>query len=520
MMKKFTKAICWILCLIMGTSMVTACGSKVDDGEQTLSIWVSETGYGSQWLKDALAAFKEQDWVKEKYPELKTTLAINTTDGTFGFETTVAGKTHLDLIVSVASGGNYYGSGKFLDMTSVYDSEVPGEGVTLKEKMKDDIYFQQGYEQINGETKYYCVPWLIGNIGLFYNEDVIIRAFGENYEMPNTTDELIQFCKDLKKNGEVPIIGSHTSDYWIEIFKLFWAQYNGIKEYTSFWYGLNEDGEYTSDVAKQEGRKYALIALNEMLNADNGLIHEDCMIKDYKTMQSWFLAGKGAIMANGDWLANEMEGEDSSSVRMMKTPVISDIIKRCKSIDTDAKLSFVIDCIDNGDDFATTKDKYAENNYGTLTDGDYNRIYEARNTTSLYGGLGFHIPAYATAKEVAKDFIRFCATDEGIRIITNAGKGFLTPYEYTPSDEDFATFTSMAKDSWTYTKTAVYMPPHTMFRLFCYGGLIPIASTVNTVGNVFMPENAEDRYTPEEIYNKDIEYYTKNWSNILSKAGI
>lgn len=530
MSKKFTKAICGMMCLAMASSAVlglAACGgATVDDGEQTLFIWVSETGYGSKWLYDAVDSFKQQAWVKEKYPELKTSIVPNTTDGTFGFETTVAGAgvNSYDLIASVAAGGSYYGSGQFEDLSSLYDSEVPGEGISLRDKMLDEIYFQQGYEQLDGSTKYYCVPWTVGTMGLFYNETVIKRAFGENYDMPNTTDELVQFCYDLKAKGEVPIISSTSANYWSEMFKLWWAQYNGIEDYTNFWYGINSDGDYDGEVTGQLGRKYSLMVINSLLNAGNGLIHDECTIRDYKTMQTFFLVGRGAIMANGDWLANEMEGEDSSAIRMMKTPVISHVIERCTSVKTDAALSFVVDCVDAGDDFETAATKYAQASLGELKKADYNVIKEARNATAVYGGLGYHIPKYATAKEVAKDFIRYCATDEGIKVIMDAGKGFLSAYDYTPSDADMATYNTLSRDSLTYAKTAKFIPPHTMFRLFCYGGLIPIRTTVNQVDSIFMADNPKDRLDPVAIYQSDYDFYAKNnysgWNDVLRKAGI
>lgn len=58
--------------LAASTCLAGSCGKNVvPDDEQTLQIYVFQAGYGTKWCKDLIELFKEQDWVKEKYPELK-----------------------------------------------------------------------------------------------------------------------------------------------------------------------------------------------------------------------------------------------------------------------------------------------------------------------------------------------------------------------------------------------------------------------------------------------------------------
>lgn len=531
-MKKFLRKLFgYVLCLTTAAGMFTACGKpKFGDSNQNLEVWVSVTGYGRKWLDDALEKFSKQGWVKEKYPEFSYKVVENTTDGNYGFETTVAGAkvNSYDLIAAVAAGGSYFSSNQFEDLDELYNTRIPGETLTIKEKMLDDIYYTQGYEQLDDTVKYYSVPWNVGTMGLFYNESVIESVFGNDYTTPKTSDELVKFCQDIKKAGEVPIVSSVTSNYWSEIFKLWWAQYEGIENYKNFWLGVNEDGDYDGEVMGQLGRKYSLQVIDSLINSSNGLIHEDCTdtVKGYKTMQTYLLVGEGAIMPNGDWLANEMEGEDSSDIRMMKTPVISNIVERCPSIKNgitgtaDERLSKVVGYVDEGKPYGEAKTLFAE--FGTLTESDYKIIDEARNSIAIYGGLAYHIPKYATAKEVAKDFILYCATDEGIKTIMDAGKGFLSPYKYDVTD--MSGYNNLSKDALTYAKTGKFIPPHTMFRLYCYGGLIPLRATVNQIDSVFMAENAKDRSDPVTMYESDYNYYKadnyKNWNIILKKAGI
>ena len=71
-MKKLSKIITLTIALIMSASTFSAvgCGKKVPDTDQTLQVYCYDAGYGTAWCTALLDLFKEQDWVKEKYPEL------------------------------------------------------------------------------------------------------------------------------------------------------------------------------------------------------------------------------------------------------------------------------------------------------------------------------------------------------------------------------------------------------------------------------------------------------------------
>ncbi|MFR6641465.1 MAG: hypothetical protein ACLUSP_09210 [Christensenellales bacterium] len=61
-----------LLSLLLVTAMCVGCGNKIDPNDtQKLEIYLYNAGYGYKWCEDLLDAFKEEDWVKEKYPDLK-----------------------------------------------------------------------------------------------------------------------------------------------------------------------------------------------------------------------------------------------------------------------------------------------------------------------------------------------------------------------------------------------------------------------------------------------------------------
>lgn len=66
MKKKVALFLAALFCLPAG-----GCGgNRVGNDDQTLEIYVLEAGYGREWLDALIEAFEEQDWVREKYPNL------------------------------------------------------------------------------------------------------------------------------------------------------------------------------------------------------------------------------------------------------------------------------------------------------------------------------------------------------------------------------------------------------------------------------------------------------------------
>ena len=68
---KRMSAVVTALVLSAGMLLMVGCGKKIDPSDpQTLQVYVYNAGYGYQWCEDILDAFKEEEWVKEKYPNL------------------------------------------------------------------------------------------------------------------------------------------------------------------------------------------------------------------------------------------------------------------------------------------------------------------------------------------------------------------------------------------------------------------------------------------------------------------
>lgn len=530
-MKRITALLC---AGILGVGM-TACDKPTgDDGpnaDQTLEIFVVNAGYGVNWLTDTIDAFKNETWVKEKYPNLKVLEPQkNTISGYVDSKITGGLKTNsFDLLFSCQSVGSQYdkkdSSGKsyFEDLyAGVYDATIPGENVKVKDKMHDSVFEYSHVTLLDGQKAYYAMPWINGMMGFMYSQTKIEATLGEDYVMPRTTDEFVQCVSSLKTKlpaGDASFIFAGSTRYFNANFQVWWAQYEGMDQYVNFWNGVDEEGVYSNSIFEQTGRLRALQVCESLVEKDLGYNHELCTTGMYEEVQSKFLAGEaGVFMPVGDWLITESEGfEITQEVRMLKAPVISSIVEKCSTVKTDAALAYVVQCVDEGKTYEQTKEGFT---FGDLSKGDFNRISSARNMMYRMTGHEAFIPSYAKGKEVAKDFLVFMASDKGIKSFMKSTYGLQTPYEYEATEDEYNAWCPLQQDHYDYLKTAKLLPPDNFFKLNYLGGLNPMVRCP-AILSAFSVSNKKDRKSAQKVYEDDINYFDEGTFNtILQKAGL
>ena len=69
-MKNTIKKLLLASILTIGALSSASCKKKIENNENTLEIYLADFGYGYEWLNSMIDSFKNQDWVKEKYPNL------------------------------------------------------------------------------------------------------------------------------------------------------------------------------------------------------------------------------------------------------------------------------------------------------------------------------------------------------------------------------------------------------------------------------------------------------------------
>lgn len=506
---------------------LAGCGSTPDT-EETLEIYIQDLGYGTQWLRDEIELFKQQDWVKEKYPNLVIPdVKYNAQYGYASGQIEAGAKANsIDLFFTSAdydlqskldAKGNHY----IEDLNDVFEEKVPGEDVLYKDKMYDAFVKSSKY----GDT-YWSTMWSASYQGFLYNAD-LFEDLG--LEVPRTTDELIALCSQVKtlngsnsaysKNYTIMLSTSREeANYWQFLaFPIWWAQYEGMENYYNFYRGIDTitGTQNSRDVLAQQGRLESLEVLYDLLS-DYSFTGAGSI--DFIEAQTRFLMGDGLIMANGDWFYQEMDttieglkkrGIDYD-IRFMKNPVISAIKDVLPTVNDDATLAAVVDAVDKG-----------ETAYEGVSAADFARVKEARSF--VYSGEYLNqafIPSYANGKDAAKDFLRFLATDIACNQFMRSTGGATLPFKYDVKTADKDLYDSF--DSIQKYRHDIYMADPTFnlparyeeFSLAYLGGLKPVP--IGYVDSAF----SSAQYTAQEFFQMQIDYYSgSRWDDILRAAG-
>ncbi|MBQ9728024.1 MAG: extracellular solute-binding protein [Clostridia bacterium] len=498
----------------------------------TLNISAVKSGYGLDWLQPALDAFKELDWVKQKYPRL-TIAAYVESDIETQLADITASTTDYDLFVSVHTlnaqvekqvNGEYV----IRDLTDLVNCVVPWEDVTLGEKMNSQIASNIVLTGRGGEEFVSSIPWNTGKTGIVYNETRLNKLLGENTSenMPRTTNEFLAMLEDLNEampasETDQPFVITASSRY-MGILQDWWMQYEGIEQYENYYQLVDENGDISSSIFAQQGRLRSLEVLEDILqykNIDENLAYVGPYAEIANQQNRFCMGTQGVFTLNGDWFYNEAAKATLSAkntVRFMQSPVVSAIVDKCETVNSDEKLSFVIGCVDEDKDFDATATAYSAEFGEDLPEDDYDTIFAARRASNTFGGHSLYVRAGSDAEAVALDFIRFLATDEGNKIFMDSTSGILTPYigagetNYKVPAADYAKYPKFHQDRIDQIQKANLPKDGSNVKSIYYGGWQDMFPDTPYPETFFYASNAADRKTAEDIWQGTIDYYTGN----------
>lgn len=526
---------------------------EIPDNENTLEISLFKAGYGVDFLYALADEFERLNPGKEIYiketsntdivfTELPSGPAINKTD------LYLSGNSYFDI---ANDGAKIYNGVKYdnalADLTDLYNSKVYGEDILFKDKM-----YKEYEEYYNQDGKYYMVPWAGGITGLTYNK-VMFDKYG--WDVPLTTTHMFEVCDDIldtkvlsenpnSKGQEIaisPFIHCMSDTYWSYVYYQWWAQYDGIENYNNFFKGIDSTGAVSYEVVNSDGQYEALSVLQRVLSVYDGSSKEPVKrtnvytdpylsVKEFTDVQmNYLLAEKNriaingattaAMMPTGDWLENEMyknfseEIENGSlDIRFMKVPIISSIINKTPSIKDEETLREVIKYIDGATPLLPA---------GVST-ADYNLIKDARNITCTLGSNhNMVIPAYSNAIELAKDFIRFMASDKAIEIYMSKSKGNFSAFYFDLTNSAVTgKFSNFQNSKYEIMKDATYVFNKVDNSLFYRGGLKAFNNdpTTGSVESRLAATNPGDFLNADEIIYLNYVYVKNKWNTILADS--
>ena len=534
-----------VAAVLAGTSLsvLAGCGKKVDsDNPETLEVYVCNLGYGYQWAEQMLNAFKEEAWVKEKYPNLQVSFSQDAVEQNSKNWLT-NNSTDYDVIMCTILEGFLGEGNSAVDLTElVYEKTIPGENVTFAKKMFDSVLESNRDPSSTAEDPhYYTATFASGMTGIAYNATVL-AALG--FEEPNTTDELFAICESIAtgtyvsgasgdytvgasvdKNvysSDKAFISYGVSAYVNYLVETWWAQYEGVSGYVNYFRGMDSEGNLTSAVVRQKGKRKALEATEEMMEY-TGLV-ASAERDAYRRAQNQVVLGTALFMANGDWF--DMEERDfaanapgAGEVRLMNAPVVSSIRENTPSIPDDATLSLVVEAVDSGcNTIAEAEEAFPDLAGKNVKEPDFQTVHDARMLVYSIGPRhNVVIPECSPAKELAADFILYMATDKSLETYASVTGGASLPfdYDYEQNATLWNSFSAMQKQRLTlFTDPDLnIMPNVAMYPLVLRGGFSPWKPYGNP-GYEFLT----NAWTAQGLNDQIIAYWTDNNSSNFNTA--
>ncbi len=296
-MKKVVALFCALA--LMTTSLAGCAGNESkpteskNEEQKVLKVAALESAYGADMWKQVAEAFEK------KNPGVKVEL---TTD-----------KNIEDVISPKMKAGDYpdvvhLGTGRKLaltetmikekgleDLTDVLSMKVPGEDVTVKDKLVPgftDTLATNPYS--DGKT--YLAPMFYGPCGLFYNASLFEQ---KGWEVPKTWDEMWKLGDKAKAEG-ISLFTYPTTGYFDAFFYALLTEIGGPDFF-------NSAMTYKEGIWKTPEATKAFELVGKLAKYTHSTTVANANDENYKKNQQLVLDNKALFMPNGTWVTGEMK---------------------------------------------------------------------------------------------------------------------------------------------------------------------------------------------------------------------
>lgn len=302
-MKKVTVMGAVALLASISLAGCSSAGDAPDGSGDTLRVAAFEGGYGAEMYADVVAAFEEAN------PDITVELV---TSKTLAQELTpqVASGNYPDVVVLGQGAKEGFTEGFIRDrgledLSDVLDMTIPGEDVTVGEKLTDGIVGNLNTNPY-GDEGVYLLPMFASPTGLVYDQG-LLEANG--WEVPTSFDEFFELGEAAKAEG-ISLFTYPTAGYLDSYFFSLLAAAGGEEFYADVM-------TYQEDVWLQPEAREVLELTTELLTeytAPTTVGYANG--QDFTKNQQTILDGTVLFMPNGTWIANEMvdapRGDDFS----------------------------------------------------------------------------------------------------------------------------------------------------------------------------------------------------------------
>lgn len=297
-MKK--RVISLVLCFVFIAAMTAGCGTKKSSGDgsgagenQVLKVAALEGGYGADMWQEIASAFEAS------HPGVKVELTVDKKIEDVISPGMKAG-TYPD-VVHLATGREagltetLMKEKGLLPLTDVLDMKVPGEDVTVKDKIIPGFIDTLATNPYGDGVTYYA-PMFYGPCGLFYNAGLLED---KGWEVPKTWDEMWELGEKAKAEG-IALFTYPTTGYF-DAFTYALLYSSGGPEFFDKCMTYEEGIWNTPEAVKVFELVEKLARYTESTTVANA--NNDNFTKN----QQLILDNKAIFCPNGTWLPGEMK---------------------------------------------------------------------------------------------------------------------------------------------------------------------------------------------------------------------
>lgn len=264
-----------------------------DGGDDVLSVAAFEGGYGAEMYTQVVAAYEAA------HPGVKVNL---TTSKTLADELTpkVASGDYPDVVV-LGLGGKEGFTESFVrdknvaDLSDVLDTTIPGEDVTVGDKLTSGIVGNLNTNPY-GDDKVYLMPMYASPTGLVYDKGLFAA---KGWTVPSTWDEMFALGDTAKAEG-ISLFTYPTAGYLDSYFFSLLSAVGGTTFFTDVL-------TYKKDIWKTPEATEALTLTAKLLSYAAPTTVGYANGQDFTKNQQSILDGTTLFMPNGAWIANEMK---------------------------------------------------------------------------------------------------------------------------------------------------------------------------------------------------------------------
>ncbi len=478
---KLKKLLCLALAMIVSVAAFGGCagGGGGDDGTTKVYIAMYDGGFGVDWMDDVKTEF-ETRYANTSLEEGKMGLTIDIVTGKgYSGDGIISTIDTLDRDIYVTNNFNFYNQyakeGYFLDITDIVKATVPGEQTSIEGKLN------QSYKDwFNLDGEYYALPHAAGAMVITYDKDIFEAHdcylkpdgnFVSNYKnnptqplgtgpdglpdtyddgLPVTYSDFYKVCNRLAGKGVVPIIWSgQLRTYVAGMMMSMFTDYEGYNKSVSHFNFRGEIDVINSftngnpnitqmtlendtqgyNVFKQPGLYYTLEFMKEIISHDNWYDGSNCFgSADHLSTQEKYIYSAPeqsmddiAMLVEGVYWYNEAKGalEDSE--------------------------------FEYGSE-------WADRNFAVLPfpKADATKVGPQTHYDSNQSAIFISSKIESGKVEIAKEIVQHIFTNEMLSKYT-ASSSTLLPYDYTVTDEDYATMSNFGKSVYNMRATTTYV---------------------------------------------------------------